>query len=317
VTPGALTRPRPHPGRATPLQDALLRGFHGMSSAISLIDVGDPAQPVVYVNPAFEALTGYAAAEAVGRPWTIVEGPDTDPGTAAELRLAIRGGDEHRVRVRHHRRDGTRYWSETFLSPVRDEAGQVTHYLSVQKDVTAQAEADRRAARLAYYDALTGLPNRWQAEEHLGSALARARRTGNAVAVLFLDLDRFKPANDRHGHDAGDRLLGRMAARWREVGRAGDVLARYGGDEFLLVMADLDRGRARLDAAAAAERYIAVTRRPVELPGTCEEPIELSVSVGIAVFPEDGEAAGELIVAADAAMYRAKRRGGGGAAWVR
>jgi diguanylate cyclase (GGDEF)-like protein/PAS domain S-box-containing protein len=290
------------------VEKLLARALSCMSSAVSLIDARD--QLVVYVNPAFERLTGYVAAEAVGRPWTLVEGPETDRATATALRDTIAGGRELRVRVRHHRQDGRPYWSETFLSPVVDDDGTPTHFIAVQKDVTAQTEAERRAAHLAYHDALTGLPNRTQAQEHLALAVARARRSETALAILFLDLDGFKPANDRHGHEAGDHVLVGLAERWLAVARAGDVLARYGGDEFVLLMTDLPPDQARSAAIAAAERYVAAAREPFTVPGHPGVAIALTASVGIALYPSDGHSASGLLVAADAAMYAAKRGGG-------
>lgn len=292
----------------------LAQALDGMSSAISLIDVRDAAEPVVYVNRAFERLTGYSAAEAVGRPWTIVEGPETDPATSAELGQAIRSGHEIRVRIRHHRRDQQPYWSETFLSPVVDGSGAISHYLSVQKDVTAQVEAEQRASHLAYHDGLTGLPNRAQVQEHLALALARATRRGTTVALLFLDLDGFKPANDRYGHDAGDQLLQAVVKRWRGVLRKGDVLARYGGDEFVVLMTGLQPAEARSASAAAAARFVAAVQTPFTVPDRPGAAIRIGVSVGIALYPDHASSISELLIAADAAMYEAKRGGGSAAA---
>jgi diguanylate cyclase (GGDEF)-like protein/PAS domain S-box-containing protein len=278
-----------------------------MSSAISLIDVRDSSERVVYVNAAFEELTGYSARDAVGRSWTIVEGPETDPVTAAQLRDAMRSGQALRVSVRHHRQNREPYWSETFLSPVVDEAGAVTHFIAVQKDVTERTEAERRAAHLAYHDPLTGLPNRAQVDEQLVLALSRARRNGTSVAVLFLDLDGFKPVNDQFGHDAGDQLLGAIADRWRTGARGGDVLGRYGGDEFVLLMTDLPPDQAHSAPAAAAERYAAIALEPVTVPACPDSEIRVSVSIGIARYPDDGQTSSELLMAADDAMYEAKR----------
>ncbi|MGZ4481087.1 MAG: diguanylate cyclase domain-containing protein [Gaiellales bacterium] len=296
--------------RPDPAEPLLARALSCMSSAISLIDVRDPSGPVVYVNPAFERLTGYDAGQAVGRPWTIGEGPETDPATAARVRHAVGRGQEVRVRIRLHRQDQEAYWSETFLSPVIDGAGAITHYLAVQKDVTAQTEAERRASYLAYHDPLTGLPNRTQIQEQLVVAVARAARQKARVAVLFLDLDGFKGANDRHGHDAGDQLLQEVTRRWLAIARGGDVLARYGGDEFILLMPDADLAQAHV----AAERYVAAAREPFRVPARPGVAISLSVSVGVALYPDDGRSVADLVIAADAAMYQAKRGGGSAAA---
>lgn len=276
-----------------------------MSSGISLIDVTDPAWPVLYVNAAYERLTGYPASQTVGQSWTIGEGPETDPATVARLRDAVSGGREIRDRIRLYRRNTQPYWSETFLSPVVDDDGDVTHYLVVQKDVTEQTEAEQRSSYLAYHDPLTGLPNRTQLDEQLSVALARAGRKKTRVAVLFLDLDGFKTANDRYGHEAGDQLLREIARRWRSLARRGDVLSRHGGDEFVLVMTDVEPAQVRV----AAERYVASAREPFTVPAS-PVPIAISASVGIAMYPDDGSTPAQLLMAADSAMYLAKRAGG-------
>lgn len=287
------------------------RALASMSSAISLIDVRLPTQPIVYVNAGFERLTGYTAAEAVGRPWTFLEGPETDPETATWLRDAVRHGHELRVAIRHHRRGGAAYWSETLLAPVFGEDGSVTHYMAVQKDVTESTEAAQRNAHLAYHDTLTDLPNRAQLKEHLAIAMARGKRSGTVAAVLFLDLDGFKDVNDSHGHHTGDQLLADIARRWRTMTREGDVLARHGGDEFVLLMADLSRDGAQDAAIAAAHRYIEALRLPFDLRTRPCITVQLGVSVGIALVSDDATAPGALVAAADEAMYVAKRGGGG------
>jgi PAS domain S-box-containing protein len=164
------------------------RALASMSSGIGLIDVREPDQPLVYVNAAFERLTGIRAADAVGRNWKLSEGPDTDPDTAARLHEAVRRGEELRVPVRHHRRDGTAYRSETLMAPVYAEDGAVTHYLSVQKDVTDNTESTQRAAHMAYHDDLTGLPQPLQAGQR--PTRPRLRRPAAQGRCPPLALDR-------------------------------------------------------------------------------------------------------------------------------
>jgi diguanylate cyclase (GGDEF)-like protein/PAS domain S-box-containing protein len=287
--------------------ELMRRALASMSSGISLIDVREPDQPLVYVNAAFERLTGYPAVELLGRSWKLSEGAETDPETAARLHEAVERGDELRTAVRHHRRDGTAYWSEALMTPVFTEDGDVTHYMSVQKDVTDQIEAAELAAHMAYHDPLTGLPNRTQLQEHVALALARAERKGTAVALLFLDLNHFKQVNDRHGHEIGDRLLEDVARRWRSTARHSDVLARYGGDEFVLLMTDVPRDSARATAVAAATRYAEALKAPFDAHGTPCQAFDIGVSVGIALYPDDATTPAGLLFAADAQMYAGKR----------
>ena len=182
------------------------------------------------------------------------------------------------------------------------------------QDVTAERRAEERVRYLAYYDSLTALPNRRLLLEHLERSLLHARRRGDALAVLYLDIDRFKRINDSHGHDAGDRLLHAMAERMLScvrstdfVGRSepgGPVLSRLGGDEFTVVLRSVRSGE---DAAIAARRILEALRRPFPL-GHGE--VSISASIGIALFPDDGEDSETLLRNADAAIDEAKQRGG-------
>jgi diguanylate cyclase (GGDEF)-like protein/PAS domain S-box-containing protein len=283
------------------------RAQDAMSAVICLIDVRDRKQPLVYVSPGFESLTGWRADEALGRSWKLNQGVETDPETAARLTAAVDNGEEIRVNIRQHRRDGTAYWSETVMMPAPNRHGVVTHYMSGQKNVTKSVEAAQQAAHMAYHDALTGLPNRAQLQEHLSLALARAERNESAFGLVFFDLDLFKEVNDHHGHDSGDRLLEDVAGRWRSITRDGDVLTRYGGDEFVLLITDMLPSRARSATAAAAARYTDALGRPFDAPGTPCGTIEIGVSTGIAVYPEDADTPPALLLAADVAMYASKR----------
>jgi diguanylate cyclase (GGDEF)-like protein len=182
------------------------------------------------------------------------------------------------------------------------------------RDITAQKLAEEEVARLAYHDALTGLPNRAMFEEHLQLALARARRAAKAVAVLYLDLDNFKTVNDSLGHEAGDRLLKQVGERMRAAARESDLVARQGGDEFLVLLSDLPR-RSEGGVPDALEGAVTAARR---IAGLFSQPFDLgdavlhaTASIGIAVYPFHGEDSTELLARADAAMYQGKWSGGG------
>jgi diguanylate cyclase (GGDEF)-like protein/PAS domain S-box-containing protein len=278
-----------------------------MSSVVTLIDVRGRGQPVVHVSSGYERLTGWPPHDAIGRSWKLGRGAETDPETAARLDTAVAANEEIRVQIRHHRRDGTPYWSETLMMPAPNRKGVVTHYMTVQKDVTTRVEAALQAAHMAYHDSLTGLPNRAQLQEHLTLAHARAGRNASAIGLVFFDLDLFKDVNDHHGHEAGDRLLDEVAKRWRLVARDGDVLTRYGGDEFVLLITDVPPLFAQSVASAAAARYTEALAIPFDLHGTSGQTLEIGVSAGFAIYPGDADTPAQLLLAADAAMYANKR----------
>ncbi|MFL5843059.1 MAG: EAL domain-containing protein [Solirubrobacteraceae bacterium] len=194
-------------------------------------------------------------------------------------------------------------WHTTVLR----EDGRVTGLLSSGLDVTERHEAQAQIAHMAYHDSLTGLPNRAMLRDHLDLALARARRNGQSVALLYLDLDDFKLVNDGLGHAAGDDLLRMMSDRLRNRLRVEDLVAREGGDEFLVLLADIEQEPTER-ALAVGESLVAAMREPVRLLDT---EFEVNGSVGISIFPGDASDAEELLAHADAAMYDAKAEGRG------
>jgi diguanylate cyclase (GGDEF)-like protein len=199
---------------------------------------------------------------------------------------------------------------------LKDEAGRPTSVQGVMLDVTERKQAEERLAYLAYHDHLTSLPNKAMFDELLELAIARADRSGQGVAVLALDVDNFKLVNDSLGHEAGDRLIAALALRLREATRDTDLTARQSGDEFLLLLADLDpspgfggRDGVTLAAVHVAQRVQEMLRAPFVLDGT---ELYATVSIGIGHYPADAADAGQLLRNADAAMFRAKQAGPGG-----
>jgi diguanylate cyclase (GGDEF)-like protein len=180
----------------------------------------------------------------------------------------------------------------------------------VQDDVSARVEAEAKVTFLAYHDQLTGLPNRALLFDEMERALHRGQRHGTATALLFIDLNNFKTVNDQHGHVVGDDVLRRVAAQLRTATRDTDVLARQGGDEFLLLLTDLDPADASTVAHRVAEQVHTALRQPIGLTDLSPDvdAITLNGSIGISIAPADASTAHELIRLADAAMYRAKRQ---------
>jgi diguanylate cyclase (GGDEF)-like protein len=173
----------------------------------------------------------------------------------------------------------------------------------VAHDVTAARAQVEKLARLALYDALTGLPNRFLLGDRLEQALERAQRVNGCVAAMFIDLDRFKPVNDSQGHAIGDQVLQEVARRLPTCARSSDTVGRYGGDEFVVILNEVARGH---DAALCATKVIAALNLPFEIGG---QRLSLGASVGIALYPTDAQDAPTLIKLADIAMYRAKASG--------
>lgn len=197
---------------------------------------------------------------------------------------------------------GTRRWLETHIAPMRDGSGAITMVLGITRDITARKQAQERVHHLAHYDALTGLPNRIQLDDHARQVIALAQQSHGSVALMFLDLDHFKDINDSLGHSVGDALLVDLARRVRPLLREQDTASRLGGDEFIFLLPGMDAGA----AAGLAQTLLDSIADPFRI-----EPYDLNVtgSIGIAVFPGDGSDMETLFKSADAAMYRAKQEG--------
>ena len=299
--------------------EALLqRALAATSSGVTIADMTRPDQPLVFVNAAFEQLSGYSAAELLGRNCRFLQGSDTDPAAVSRLRTAIAEGRECRETLLNLRgTDGSPWWNEVFLAPVHDGQGRLVQYIGVQHDVTARIEAERalvrerdraqgylaRIEQLAYTDPLTGLANRRRLEERVEAALLDAQLAGGALALVYLDLDGFKAINDRHGHAAGDEVLVRTAQRLRTRLRRSDVLARLGGDEFLVAVPGLDPATAAGDTARLAATLAAVVAQPLTVAG---HDLHVRASLGCSAYPADGATFGELLHVADQRMYAAK-----------
>ncbi|HEY2868939.1 MAG TPA: EAL domain-containing protein [Gaiellales bacterium] len=261
-------------------------------------------------NPGAERLYGHPPVQAIGRPISLVE-PRGRPGeTPAMLALVRRGQHVEGLETLRVRRDGSEVHVSLSVSPIVDAGGEVIGAAEIGRDITARKQVDRRVAYLAYHDDLTGLPNRLMFAEHLDLALARAQRHGREVAVLYVDLDGFKDVNDSYGHEAGDQLLRQIARRLERATRATDLVARHGGDEFLVLAADLPADgepSAREIAHTIASHIEDALSAPAAVDGAT---ISAGGSVGIAVYPEDAGSRDELLRLADAAMYRSKERAG-------
>ncbi len=271
-------------------------------SPVSIV-ITDREGLIQYVNPRFERISGYRADEVLGRNPRILKSGHTTPEEYAALWKTILSGQVWRGEFLNVRKDGSRYWEECSISPVRSEDGKITAFVAVKEDVSARKEREEVIWARANFDHLTGLANRSLFNDRLDRALAQARRSGNLVGLLYIDLDGFKAVNDNFGHDAGDELLVQAAARLQKAVRNADTVGRMGGDEFTVLLLDLKR---RDDLGMIGEKVLNELRRPFQLG---DNSLLLSGSLGIAVFPGDGDDPAELLKNADSAMYEAKSAG--------
>jgi len=267
------------------------------------IVVTDAAGVIQAVNQAFVAVTGYTASEAIGRKPSLLNSGRHGRAFYEEMWRSIRDEGQWHGEIWNRRKNGEIYPEWINISAIHDDAGTLSHYVAIFSDITKVKENEERLRHLAHFDALTELPNRFLFQDHVELALAQAVRNGREVAVMFLDLDRFKHINDTLGHRAGDALLMGVAQRLSRCLRAGDTLSRFGGDEFNVLLPDLDNAGV---AAVVAEKFIAALVPPFEIEGN---EVFASVSIGIAVYPHDGEQLDQLSRAADAAMYQVKGEG--------
>jgi diguanylate cyclase (GGDEF)-like protein/PAS domain S-box-containing protein len=265
--------------------------------------ITDAHSRVVSVNPAFTTITGYTAAQAIGCDPSFLASGRHDAAFFAEMWGALGRSGHWQGEIWNRRRNGELFPAWQTISCVRNAAGDVVNYVALFSDIGALKQAEERALHLAHHDMLTGLPNRLLFAAQLAHSLQRASRQRQQIALLFVDLDRFKFVNDTLGHAAGDELLRVVAARLRAAVRAEDTVARLGGDEFTVVLEEVAGAAA---AAATALKLHDAIAAPMELQG---RTVTVSATIGIALFPADGTDAGTLMRAADVAMYRAKRRG--------
>ncbi len=286
--------------------------------AIVYVDLADERMTTTYVSPQIESLLGITPAEYIDDPdlWQAHLHPDDRDGTVAAYMEGRANGEPFTLEYRLVARDGRVLWFSDSAVVVHGSAGEPLYLQGVMLDITKRKEAEEQIAFLAYHDKLTGLPNRVLFDELLELSLARARRHGLGVSVISVDIDNFKLVNDSLGHDAGDELIVLVAERLREATRETDLVARPGGDEFLMLLADLELpptlpegDPTAVVAESVASRIQASLRQPFEVAGT---ELYVTASLGISLFPRHADDAGTLMKHADNAMFRSKQLGPGG-----
>lgn len=288
----------------------LKRCIESSSNGIVVADYqADDLPPLVYVNPpTFERITGYSSEEALGKNCRFLQGDDFDLSneqSLEQIRKGVKNGRDVSVVLRNYRKDGTPFWNDLYLSPIRNDQNEITHYVGIQNDISERKSIENQLAYNSSHDVLTQLPNRALLEDRLTQACQFARRYNRHVGVLFIDLDGFKLINDSLGHRTGDQILIEVATRLKNHLRAGDTVARVSGDEFVITLPDLAHPN---DAQRVVEEIIHLLSVPYRVGG---ETLHLTASIGMTT--SDGGDIAEppvLIQQADLAMYQAKQLGG-------
>ena len=272
------------------------------------------ATRIIFVNDAFERSSGYARAEVLGRSLLFQQGPATDADELARIAAAMARAQPARAELLNYNKAGKAYWVEAELVPFTDADGRQTHWVAVEREIDERKKSEADIHRLAFYDVLTGLPNRRLLMDRLDHLLAAAPRDPTISALLFIDLDHFKHINDARGHATGDALLRMAGERLAQLMRKADTVARIGGDEFVVLLAHLadDLDSAARPAAQVAEKIRAAIARDFDIAG---QSYHCSASIGVTLLPKAQLQAHDLLREADIAMYRAKAEGRNGIAF--
>ena len=265
--------------------------------------IADRDGKIMTVNRAFTEITGYKEDEARGKNPRFLHSDLQDEGFYRAMWASIAEHDRWSGELWNRRKDGSVFPESLTISAVRDERQEITHYVGVFSDITRLKSAQEALDFQAHHDPLTGLPNRLLLEDRLDSAVQRAKREKTSLALLFIDLDRFKNINDTLGHHVGDVVLCEAARRFTSSVREADTVARLGGDEFIIVLENFHDPAA---ASRVADKVLDALRQPIVIAG---QEFFIGASVGISLYPQDGSDPADLLKHADAAMYRAKDHG--------
>lgn len=266
-------------------------------------DLDRSGPTILYINPAFTKLTGYDRAEIIGKHPSLLYGPETDTAALDQIRAALEAARPIHTELVQYKKTGEPYWSDVNILPLRDEDGHVTHFASIQRDITARKQLEEDLIREATTDTLTGLHNRRAFFDIAEAEIARARRYGNAVSLIAVDVDRLKWINDSYGHIAGDAALQRFAESCRRLVREIDAVARLSGGEFAILLPETPLA----GAACLAERIRAAVHDLALIANG--QRFEFTVSLGLATYRAHGDSLQALLSRADRALQQAKRTG--------
>jgi diguanylate cyclase (GGDEF)-like protein/PAS domain S-box-containing protein len=271
---------------------------------------------IEYVNPRFTGVSGYSANEALGKKTSLLKSGQVPHETYVTMWQQLTQGQMWKGELINRRKNGEIYCEDTQIAPIKTPAGVVTHYVAVKNEITERKQLERQVQLLAFYDPLTQLANRRLLEDRLSQTMAASKRNACYAAALILDLDNFKPLNDKHGHLVGDLLLIEAAKRLTGCVREVDTVARYGGDEFVVILGELDKDKvvSTAQARAVAEKIRTCLSEPYRLSITQKNTTTViehrcSASIGAVVFVNNDVSQVDILRWADAAMYQAKENG--------
>lgn len=267
--------------------------------------VTDANTVILRVNRAFTRITGYPAEEAIGKTPRILRSDRHDDGFFAAMWETIQYSGSWHGEIWNRRKAGDVYPAQLTISAVKESSGEITHYVATMHDITKRKQLEDEVQQLAFYDPLTRLPNRRLFQDRLSQALTWAKRSQTRMALLFIDLDKFKPINDQHGHEIGDWVLQVVARRIENCIRASDTAARIGGDEFLVLLPGLQHNE---DSLVVAEKIRTALDQPIITPDQLS--LHATSSIGIAIYPDHADTEQDLLRFGDRAMYQVKNAGG-------
>lgn len=275
--------------------------------------ITDTSANILYVNNAFQRITGYTLDEVVGNTPRILNKGLTPKETYVELWDALMRGEVWRGEFHNTRKDGSTYLELATVAPIKDAAGVVTNFVAVKEDITARKQSEALLHRLAYYDGLTGLPNRALLHDRIAQAIRSTGRSETYGMLMLVDLDRFRQLNDALGHAVGDRVLRAVAARLRTCVREEDTLARHGDDDFAVLIERI--GDTEDEAVAHGEQVVRKVRQALAAPYPLGEEDEegdrqfITLSIGVSIFFDKQTTQDQLLRQAEVALYRAKKEG--------
>jgi diguanylate cyclase (GGDEF)-like protein/hemerythrin-like metal-binding protein/PAS domain S-box-containing protein len=266
--------------------------------------VTDRSNRIVAANPSFTTVTGYTEEEMLGKDPSLLSDGKMEPEAAKGMWQQLHTTGRWQGEIMNRRKSGEFYVAWVSINSVLDAKGELSNYVAVFSDISERKINEKRMQYLAHYDLLTDLPNRALLADRLQQALIKARRDNELLALMFVDLDKFKSVNDTYGHYVGDLLLKEVAKRLKCCIRESDTAARIGGDEFIVLLPSI---QVEKDARTVAEKILEEVTKPCDLAGN---DMNIGVSIGIAIYPIDGKNSETLLTNADAAMYQAKHGGG-------